>query len=47
MFNALGNTLAVLALPESSFEALRRDEMLSVWSFSANAALFKITSRQA
>jgi Domain of unknown function (DUF4926) len=38
VFNALGETLAVLTLPESSFEALRRDEVLSVRSLSANAA---------
>ena len=30
VFNALGDTLAVLTLPESSFEALRRDEVLRV-----------------
>ncbi len=38
VFNALGDTLAVLTLPESSFEALRRDEVLSVRSLSAHAA---------
>jgi hypothetical protein len=38
VFNALGDTLTVLTLPESSFEALRRDEVLSVRSLSANAA---------
>ncbi|MDQ5979199.1 MAG: hypothetical protein QG602_2173 [Verrucomicrobiota bacterium] len=34
VFNAAGETLAVLTLPESSFEALRRDEVLSVRSLA-------------
>lgn len=38
VFNAVGETLAVLTLPESSFDALRRDEVLRVRSLSANAA---------
>jgi Domain of unknown function (DUF4926) len=38
LFNALGDTLAVPTLPESIFEALRRDQALSVRSLSANAA---------
>ncbi len=38
VFNAVGETLAVLTLPESSFEALRRDEVLSVRSLASDAA---------
>jgi hypothetical protein len=38
VFNALGDTLAVLTLPESNFEALRRDEVLSVRTLSAHEA---------
>ena len=30
VFNAVGETIAVLTLPESSLEALRSDEVLSV-----------------
>ncbi len=30
VFNAVGETLAVLTLPESSLEALRSDEVLAV-----------------
>ncbi|MBI2518703.1 MAG: DUF4926 domain-containing protein [Opitutae bacterium] len=30
VFNAVGDTLAVLTVPESSLEALRSDEVLSV-----------------
>lgn len=37
VFNAVGETLAVLTLPESSFEALRRDEVLTVRVRTANA----------
>ncbi len=36
VFNAVGETLAVLTLPESSFEALRRDEVLTVRVLTAN-----------
>jgi hypothetical protein len=38
VFNAVGETLAVLTLPESSLEALRRDEVLSVRSLASDAA---------
>jgi hypothetical protein len=38
VFNALGDTLAVLTLPESHLEALRRDEILSVRSMAEHAA---------
>ena len=38
VFNAVGETLSVLTLPESSFEALRRDEVLSVRSLASDAA---------
>ena len=38
VFNALGDTLAVLTLPESHLEALRRDEILSVRSMADHAA---------
>jgi hypothetical protein len=34
VFNAVGETLAVLTQPESSFKALRRDEVLSVRSLA-------------
>ena len=30
VFNALGDTIAVTAVPESALEALRKDEVLSV-----------------
>lgn len=38
VFNAVGETIAVLTLPESSLEALRRDEVLSVRSLATHAA---------
>lgn len=38
VFNAIGETLAVVTLPESSLEALRRDEVLSVRSLTSHAA---------
>jgi hypothetical protein len=38
VFNAVGETLAVLTLPESSLEALRRDEVLTVRSLASDAA---------
>ena len=38
VFNALGDTIAVLTLPESHLEALRRDEILSVRSLAERAA---------
>jgi len=38
VFNAVGETLSVLTLAESSFEALRRDEVLSVRSLASDAA---------
>jgi len=38
VFNAVGETRAVLTLPESSFEALRRDEVLTVRSLASDAA---------
>jgi hypothetical protein len=38
VFNALGETRAVLTLPESSLEALRRDEVLAVRSLATDAA---------
>ena len=38
VFNAIGETLAVLTLPESNLESLRRDEVLSVRSLASHAA---------
>ena len=38
VFNAIGETIAVLTLPESHLESLRRDEILSVWSLATHAA---------
>jgi hypothetical protein len=38
VFNAIGETLAVLTLPESHLESLRRDEVLSVRSLVSHAA---------
>jgi hypothetical protein len=38
LFNAIGETWAVLTLPESQIEALRRDEILSVRSLASDAA---------
>jgi hypothetical protein len=38
VFNAIGETIAVLTLPESHVEALRRDEVLSVRSLASHAA---------
>jgi hypothetical protein len=38
VFNAIGETLAVVTLPESQLEPLRRDEILSVRSLSSHAA---------
>ena len=38
VFNAIGETLAVLTLPESHVESLRRDELLSVRSLASQAA---------
>ncbi|MBC7367891.1 MAG: DUF4926 domain-containing protein [Undibacterium sp.] len=38
VFNAIGETLAVLTLPESHLESLRRDEILSVRSLASHAA---------
>lgn len=38
VFNAVGETLAVVTLPESQIEALRRDEILSVRLLSSHAA---------
>ena len=38
VFNAIGETLAVLTLPESHLESLRRDEILSVRSLVSHAA---------
>lgn len=38
VFNAIGETLAVLTLPESHLEALRRDEILSVRPLTSHAA---------
>ena len=38
VFNAIGETLAVLTLPESHLESLRRDEVLSVRSLESHAA---------
>lgn len=35
VFNALGDTLAVTAVPESALESLRNDEVLSVRKLSA------------
>ncbi len=45
VFNALGKTLAVLTLPESSFEALRRDEVLSVRSLSGERCIAESAAR--
>lgn len=38
VFNAIGDTLAVVTLPESSLEALRSDEVLSVRARHTTAA---------
>jgi hypothetical protein len=38
VFNAIGETLAVLTLPESHLESLRRDEVLSVRPLASHAA---------
>ena len=38
VFNAVGETLAVLTLSESQLEALRSDEILSVRSLTTHAA---------
>ena len=38
VFNAVGETLAVMTLPESQLEALRPDEVLSVRSRGSHAA---------
>lgn len=38
VFNAVGDTLAVVAVPESNLAALRRDEVLSVRSLAPHAA---------
>lgn len=38
VFNAIGETLVVLTLPESHLESLRRDEVLSVRSLASHAA---------
>ena len=38
VFNAVGETLAVVTLPESQIEPLRRDEILSVRVLSSHAA---------
>ena len=38
VFNAIGETFAVVTLPESGLEALRRDEVLSVRSLASHAA---------
>jgi hypothetical protein len=38
VFNAVGETLAVVTLPESQIEALRRDEILSVRPLASHAA---------
>ncbi len=38
VFNAIGGTLAVLTLPESQLESLRRDEILSVRPLATRAA---------
>lgn len=38
VFNAIGETLAVLTLPESHLAALRNDEVLSVRSLASHAA---------
>lgn len=35
VFNALGDTIAVTAVPESALESLRNDEVLSVRTLSA------------
>jgi hypothetical protein len=35
VFNALGDTIAVTAVPESALEPLRNDEVLSVRTLSA------------
>ena len=38
VFNAVGDTLAVLTLPESDLESLRGDEVLAVRSLASHAA---------
>jgi len=38
VFNAIGETLAVVTLPESGLEPLRRDEILSVRNLATHAA---------
>ncbi len=38
VFNAIGETLAVLTLPESHLESLRRDEVLSVRNLASQSA---------
>lgn len=38
VFNALGETLTVLTVPESQIEALRADEILSVRPLGSHAA---------
>jgi hypothetical protein len=38
VFNAIGETFAVLTLAESHLESLRRDEVLSVRSLTSHAA---------
>lgn len=38
VLNAVGETLAIVTLPESQIEALRRDEILSVRSLTSHAA---------
>jgi hypothetical protein len=38
VFNAIGETLAVLTLPESHLESLRRDKVLSVRNLTSHAA---------
>ena len=35
VFNALGDTIAVTAVPESALESLRKDEVLSVRQLTA------------
>lgn len=39
LFNAIGDTLTVLTLPESHLEPLRQDEVLSVRSLSRDHAV--------
>ena len=36
VFNALGDTIAVTAVPESALEPLHKDEVLSVRALAAN-----------